>query len=79
MLEEEKKTLRNQEVAQKLLNEATCTLSEAIEKTDLVQIQVARDMLQTARNKFKKVIKQKENLKLPQSFLPREKNALERL
>ena len=51
-MEEEKKTSTNQEVAQKLLNKATRSLNEAIETSNIVQVQVARDMLQTVRNKF---------------------------
>jgi len=80
LMEQEKKTSREQEVAQKLLDEATRSLNEAIEKSDLVRAQVARDMLNTARNNLKKAIKQKEeNLKLRQKFSAKRKNAFEKL
>ena len=79
-MEQEKITSRDQEVAQKLLDEATQSLNKALEDRDLLRVQVARDMLQTAKANLDKVIKQKEeNLKLRQKFATKRKNALERL
>ena len=80
LVEQEKNTSRDQEVAQKLLDEATQSLNKALEDRDLLRVQVARDMLQTAKANFDKAIKQKEeNLKLRQKFATKRKNGLERL
>ena len=80
LVEQEKNTSRDQEVAQKLLDEVTQSLNKALEDRDLLQVQVAGDMLQTAKANLDKAIKQKEeNLKLRQKFATKRKNALERL
>ena len=60
LVEQEKNTSRDQEVAQKLLDEATQSLNEALEDRDLLRVQVARDMLQTAKANLEKAIKQKK-------------------
>ena len=79
-MKQEKNTSRDQEVAQKLLDEATQSLNKALEDPDVLRVQVARDMLQIAKANLDKAIKQKEeNLKLRQKFATKRKNALERL
>ena len=46
----------------------------------MIGIQVARDMLQTARNNMEKTLQQKkDNLKLRQKVSSERKNALERM
>ena len=74
----EKKNCNDQDVAQKLLDEASKSLDKAIEDNNMIGIQVARDMLQTARNNTEKTLQQKkDNLKLRQKVSSKRKNALE--
>ena len=79
-LEKEKQNCNDQEVVQKLLDEASKSLNKAIEANNMIGIQVARDMLPTAKNNMEKTLKQKkDNLKLRQKVYSKRKNALERL
>ena len=76
----EKQNCNDQEAVQKLLDEASKSLNKAIEANNMIGIQVARDMLPTAKNNMEKTLKQKkDNLKLRQKVSSKRKNALERL
>ena len=76
----EKKNCNDQDVAQKLLDEASKSLDKAIEDNNMIGIKVAREMLQTAKNNMEKALQQKkDNLKLRQKVSSKRKNALKRM